>query len=128
MIDKLFKECRDKSEEKCGYIIKFHSTSEPVYGVYPCKNSSKKDKKYHFEIDWADTFSAQEVGEIVACYHSHTTENIDFTERDKMSSKNHFMSFILVCEKIGKLRFFDPRTEETKTIDNIEELETCLKG
>lgn len=82
--------------ESCGLVI-YTGFS---YKVYPAENAAK-NKQDFFIISPLDYLMASSFGLVVACYHSHIGENIDFSIFDKINCKNHGISFILYHQPSG---------------------------
>jgi proteasome lid subunit RPN8/RPN11 len=68
-----------KGIECCGFVL-FNND----FFTYPVKNSAE-DRVNDFVIDSRDFIRAESKGEIIATYHSHINEELDFTENDRVS-------------------------------------------
>jgi len=117
------RKCVGSLIECCGYTI---LKKNKEIKVMPCKNVSI-DPLGRFEISPYDTIEAFEEGDIIACYHSHTTDNDNFSQEDLRNSKSLKIPFILYCEKTDTFKFFDCDEEKSKKISKEIELKKCLK-
>lgn len=81
-----------KEEEVCGFIC-FNFLSH-IKEIYRCNNSIL-NKTNSFSISPLDYVRASRSGEILAVYHSHINNNIEFSLSDRINANNHEIPFIL---------------------------------
>lgn len=79
-------------EEVCGFI--YFNLSLSCKCLHRCTNSTLSKGDF-FSISPLDYVRASEKGEILAVYHSHINENIEFSLSDRINANNHDMPFIL---------------------------------
>lgn len=79
-------------EEVCGFIC-FNLFSH-IKEIYRCNNSIS-NRANSFSISPLDYVRASRSGEILAVYHSHINNNVEFSLSDKINSNNHEIPFIL---------------------------------
>jgi len=74
--------------ECCGLIIKDDNYN---FKVFRAKNVSTRDKKHSFEIDPMSILEAENLGNIVGCYHSHNCPESEtiFSETDLRNISLH---------------------------------------
>jgi proteasome lid subunit RPN8/RPN11 len=116
------RKCLGSLIECCGYII---SQGDKRIKVMPCKNMAIHPH-LRFEIGPYDTIEAFEEGDIIACYHSHPTDNDNFSEEDLRNSKSLKIPFVLYCEKNDTFKFFDGNKGKVKKVFKETELRKCL--
>lgn len=79
-------------EEVCGFIC-FNKISleKEIF----CCNNSNGSRNNAFTINPLDYVRASRSGEILAVYHSHVNDNLNFSLSDKINSNSHEVPFIL---------------------------------
>ena len=103
-----------KSEEEiCGFIYLDKKTYK--FDIYPCRNRSD-DKKNNFMISPQDYLNCSILGKIIACYHSHVNESIEFSEMDKHNSNLYKVHYILYNIKYDFFNFHKPNEENNPYI------------
>jgi proteasome lid subunit RPN8/RPN11 len=100
-------------EEICGLI--YFNEKEYKFDIYPCKNKSE-NKKNNFTISPQDYLNCSSLGKIIACYHSHINDNIDFSEIDKNNSNVYNIHYILYNVKHDYFNFYSPNKENNPYI------------
>lgn len=100
-------------EESCGLLIE---TKEGLI-TFPCENAAE-DKLNNFSITPKDYIIGSNMGNIIAYYHSHTSENHskDFTIIDKLNSVNHKLPIIMYNTIDDKFSIFDEKEVNYKYI------------
>ena len=93
---------QDTSRECCGFIFKDN--------ILRCNNRSEKPAR-HFTISPFDYIKAAKKGKIKAVYHSHVSENQNFSIRDKQMSRGHNIPFVLYHLKTKNFLCYDPKKE-----------------
>lgn len=108
--EKIKSESRKNSpNECCGFI--FLDKQSLKFDVFPCKNmASIKDN--NFIISPKDYLKCSSLGQITACYHSHTNDNIELSEIDKTNSNKYNIHYILYNIKYDIFNFYAPNTEK----------------
>jgi proteasome lid subunit RPN8/RPN11 len=92
-------------EEICGFI--YSDKDNYKFDVYPCKNKAN-NKTNNFIISPQDYLNCQKLGKIVACYHSHCNDNIEFSEIDKNNSNIYKINYMLYNVKHDHFNFYFP--------------------
>lgn len=100
-------------EEICGFV--YFSNNNYKFDIFPCKNRAQ-DKKNNFTISPQDYLSCSNLGKIVACYHSHVNDSIEFSEIDKNNSNAYNIHYILYNIKKDYFNFYTPNTENNSYI------------
>lgn len=99
--------------ECCGLIVH----NDNGYHSFPCLNLA--DDKYNsFSISPVDYIRADKIGHIEACYHSHCNpnHNLELTEMDKWSAKNHNIPMILYDVRLDKFTTSESASNHAKYI------------
>jgi len=104
----------NRSKECCGVVLE----KERELKTFRCTNVSEKADK-HFSIRPLDYVLAADEGNIKAVYHSHNSNNDQFSPNDMLNSKSHNLPFILYCSKKDSFSFFDPKKSKTFLYDRI---------
>ena len=102
----------ERPKECCGII--FENLGE--WGVHQCPNHSEKPTG-HFSIPALHYVHASSKGEIKAIYHSHNSENENFSENDKANSHNHKVTFLLYNTFKNSFFSYDPKRERTTQLN-----------
>tara|TARA_Y100000310_G_C20540396_1_gene742989 strand:+ start:200 stop:913 length:714 start_codon:yes stop_codon:yes gene_type:complete len=106
---KIIKHAKDEfPNECCGFLIQ--KTNGMT--VFPCINSSVLKNK-HFKISAKEYLKASFLGEIVSVYHSHVSDNDDFSEHDKTQSENQNLRYLLYHIKTKKFKEYIPKGKKT---------------
>ena len=92
---------REFPNECCGLILAHDGDAKS----FECKNASS-NKRSNFSIDPKDYLEAQKRGEIIAYYHSHTNQNENFSEMDKLFSDSNKLPLILYSFKNNKFSIY----------------------
>jgi proteasome lid subunit RPN8/RPN11 len=97
----------NKTRESCGLIVKNNKEKN----IFPCGNISKEFNK--FIINPNDYLQASlKYEKIIGVYHSHINQNNDFSEFDKLNSKNHNLYFVLYNINTDSFKEYNPISEE----------------
>jgi len=99
---------QDVSKECCGFIFENN--------ILRCNNLSEKPAR-HFSISPFDYVKATKKGKIKAIYHSHISENQNFSIHDKQMSRGHNIPYVLYHLKTKNFLCFDPKKERVVDID-----------
>lgn len=105
---------RDTTKECCGFLI---DNSQDV-DVFECSNTSEHPQG-HFSISPKDYLKASKKGSIKAVYHSHNSNNDNFSPHDILHSRAHKIPFVLYCSPKNSFRSFDPKKNKTFLYDKI---------
>ena len=92
---------REFPNECCGLILSHEGNAKS----FECKNISD-NKRSNFSIDPKDYLEAQKQGEVVAYYHSHTNQNENFSDMDKLFSDSSKLPLILYSFKNNKFSIY----------------------
>jgi proteasome lid subunit RPN8/RPN11 len=101
----------DKSspEECCGFLIE---SEEGALKSIECKNMAS-DKKNFFKISVDEYLDALVEGDILAVYHSHTTEEEQsFSEVDKTVCRDLEIISVLYNTATEKFKILEPDDDE----------------
>jgi len=94
---------KNAPNESCGFIVEDNYD----FICIPCENIAKNKKEY-FEIKSIDYLNTKnKYKKIHYIYHSHTNNNFDFSEQDKLCAKNLNISIILYILKNNEFKMFD---------------------
>lgn len=96
---------KNNPRECCGLI--YIDSQSLKFDIYKCKNCAE-NKQNEFLISPRDYITCGKLGKIVACYHSHTNDNIEFSEIDKNNSNANKINYILYNVKEDKYNFYSP--------------------
>ena len=88
--------------ECCGLIL----DCDGEIKTFECENISF-NKQTNFCIDPKGYLEASKRGEVIAYYHSHTDENEDFSEMDKLFSDSSKLPVILYSLNNNKFSIYD---------------------
>ena len=108
---------REKPNECCGLIV--DNDNAPT--AFPCRNSSEKPT-IHFSINPSDYLRASRNGKIVATYHSHNSENEEFSVNDMNNSRIHQINYILYNTPKDTFSFFDYKKNKTFLYNRLFEI------
>tara|TARA_A100001201_G_scaffold143107_1_gene143381 strand:- start:3917 stop:4681 length:765 start_codon:yes stop_codon:yes gene_type:complete len=100
-------------EECCGVI--YETTGDFDLQIFPCRNSAE-NKKSFFSVNPEDYLKASLKGKIKAIYHSHITENEEFSLGDKENSQKHKLDYILYNTKKDSFYFYKYKTNGVSEI------------
>jgi proteasome lid subunit RPN8/RPN11 len=100
-------------QEICGFI--YFDEREYKFDTYHCKNRAE-NKKNNFIISPQDYLNCQKLGKIVACYHSHCDDHLEFSEMDKNNSNLYRINYILYNTKHDYFNFYSPGTSNNPYI------------
>jgi len=101
------------NEEICGFI--YFKEKEYKFDIFPCKNRAE-NKINNFIISPQDYLNCSSLGKIVACYHSHVNESVEFSEIDKSNSNAYNIHYILYNIKYDIFNFYSPNKENNPYI------------
>jgi len=99
--------------ESCGFIYVDKQTLK--FEIFACKNTAK-NKVNSFSISPQEYLNCSYLGQIIACYHSHTNDNINFSEIDKENSNKYNIHYILYNLNKDYFNFYIPNTEKNHYI------------
>lgn len=85
------------NEEVSGFIVKGN--------IVPCRNYAE-NKSNNVTIQANDYLRASLLGPIDFVYHTHHSDNTEFSELDKITLKNHNLKGILYNTKLNKFNLF----------------------
>ena len=108
---------KDSPRECCGLIVEVFKDhpSQEKYFLYRCNNSAE-DKENNFLIQVPEYVMAEQHGEVIGIYHSHTQNYEEFSEVDKtMSERLELYNLLYILEK-DKFILLDPFNHEQKEI------------
>ena len=94
---------QNKEEECCGLI--YETANDFNLQVMPCRNSAE-NKKTFFSVNPEDYLKASLKGKIKVIYHSHITDNEDFSLSDKENSQKHKLDYILYNVNKDSFHFY----------------------
>lgn len=116
---------KNKNIESCGLI--YFDKKNLKFETYECKNLAF-DKKNFFSISSLEYLKCSLLGKIVACFHSHNNENINFSEMDKLNSNKHNVTFILYNIKNDSFNIYYPDGYKNNYIGRpyITEVSDCF--
>ena len=115
MKDDIKKICeKEKTKESCGIIL----FAKNRFRVRECNNISEFPEQ-QFEISFFDHCECIKEGEIVGIYHSHITENEEFSDLDKEISDEMMLPFILYSLKSKKFNTYIPEKINSKRAKNF---------
>ena len=97
----------NSNEESCGFVL---SDS-----VVRCSNVSENPAG-HFTISPFEYLKTSRKEKIKAVYHSHISDNDNFSQEDKKMSRSHNLPFVLYHVKSKNFLCFDPKKERTVDI------------
>lgn len=100
-------------QEICGFI--YLDKTSYKFDIYPCRNVAN-NKNNNFLISPQEYLSCSSLGKITACYHSHSNENLDFSEMDKENSNKYNIHYILYNVKYDEFKFYSPNSEKNPYI------------
>lgn len=100
-------------KECCGFI--YLDRASYKFDVFPCKNVAEQ-KNNNFTISPNDYLRCSYLGQIIACYHSHSNDNTEFSEIDKDNSNKYSMHYILYNVKKDLFNFYTPNSEKNPYI------------
>lgn len=100
-------------KECCGFI--YLDKTSYKFDVFPCKNVAEQ-KNNNFTISPNDYLRCSYLGQIIACYHSHSNDNTEFSEIDKDNSNKYEMHYILYNVKQDIFNFYTPNSEKNPYI------------
>ena len=101
----------EQPSEACGFILEKNNY------IYPKKTLNiSKDKSNFFLIDPLEFLKNIKDNKILYIYHTHTNDNIDFSETDKKMSNLLNISLILYNIKYDVLKIYSPYTFSNKYI------------
>lgn len=89
------------TEEICGLIVNKNL-------VFPCLNTQLRKDKY-FTINPKDYLKASLKGKITHVFHSHPSNNSEFSEFDKINSENNDLSMVLYCIGNDEFKEYEPK-------------------
>jgi len=89
--------------ECCGLIVERGGDIK----VIKCENASY-NKERHFEISSSDLLQGYKHGKIVAYYHSHTQDNIEFSGLDESISLSHNLPLFMYSIHADNFLLFEP--------------------
>ena len=104
---------QNKEEECCGLI--YETENDFNLQVMPCRNSAE-NKKTFFSVNPEDYLKASLRGKIKIIYHSHITDNEDFSLSDKENSQKHKLDYILYNLKKDSFHFYKYKTNGVSEI------------
>lgn len=88
---------KHQDEEISGFIVNGK--------IVPCRNSAN-NKSNNVIICPEDYLKASILGHIDFVYHTHNSDNLNFSELDKLTLKNHSLKGILYNTKLNKFKIF----------------------
>lgn len=110
---------REKFTEACGFVWANQLSGE--YGIVECENI-QEERRGKFEISTKDYLKAENLGTIVAYYHSHPMteegENMGFSKRDIEVSEECCIPALLYIPLIDEWQFYDPEGSEHVSLTN----------
>ena len=98
--------------ECCGIVYQDKETN--TLNAIKCKNVAE-NKRMTFSIDPIGYLEADELGEIIAFYHSHVNED-EFSDFDIINSEHHEIKFIMYCLKTATFHEYEPKSYESPYI------------
>ena len=107
----------EKPQECCGLILK--TSSDTI--TYPCRNSSEEPKS-HFSIHPGDYARGARKGNVEAIYHSHNSDNENFSTNDKFHSSSHELNYVLYNTVKDSFSLFDYKKNKTLFYNRIFEI------
>lgn len=105
------------NEEVCGFILNDNS-------VFRAHNVSTNKKKT-FSIEPMDYLKAESNHKISAIYHSHISDNCEFSDFDKINAFNHNKIYILYSIKKNIFNFLYPDNYSNKYLRRKFDYETA---
>ena len=104
---------KNVQEECCGIIVEKFDKFD--LQVIECKNIAETKKSF-FAIDPKDYLRASAAGKVKAIYHSHITENENFSQSDKENSLKHKTDYILYNLKKDSFHHYGYKNNSTSEI------------
>ena len=98
--------------ECCGIVYQDKETN--TLNAIKCKNVAE-NKRMTFSIDPIGYLEADQLGEIIAFYHSHVNED-EFSDFDIINSEHHEIKFIMYCLKTATFHEYEPKSYESPYI------------
>lgn len=100
-------------KEICGFI--YFDKINYKFDIFKCKNIAYSKNK-NFTISPYEYLECSKLGKIVACYHSHSNNNKEFSEMDKENSNIYNINYILYNVKYDTFNFYIPNTEKNNYV------------
>lgn len=110
----------ESPKECCGMVVE----KERELQLYKCPNHSEKPT-HHFYIPPSHYLRASRLGNISAIYHSHTSENENFSDNDKKNSAAHQTTFVLYNTMKNSFFCYDPTKNKTLQLNKEFEIGKC---
>ncbi len=95
---------KNQSEECCGLIVQTKEKFD--LETFECRNSAE-NKQTFFSLNPKDYLKASLRGEIKAVYHSHISDNEEFSVGDKENSKKHQVDYVLYNIKNDSFHLYE---------------------
>ena len=108
---------KESPRECCGLILQDGKKTQ----AFPCRNSSEKPKS-HFSVHPADYVAGSLQGNIKAVYHSHNSDNENFSTNDKFHSSIHELDYVLYNTVKDSFSLFNYKKNKTFFYDRIFEI------
>lgn len=100
-------------QEICGFI--YVDKNSYKFDIYSCRNVAN-NKTNNFLISPQEYLACSSLGKITSCYHSHSNDNLDFSEMDKENSNKYNIHYILYNVKHNQFKFYSPNSEKNTYI------------
>jgi len=100
-------------KEICGLIYFNQETYR--FDIFSCKNRAK-NKNDSFIISPQDYLSCSKLGKITACYHSHSNDNLEFSQIDTNNSNLYNIYYLLYNVKFDIFKFYSPNEHSNNYI------------
>lgn len=110
----------ESPKECCGVLVEKESRLE----LYKCPNYSERPTS-HFYISAPHYLKASRRGNVSAIYHSHTSENENFSDNDKKNSVAHQTTFVLYNTVKNSFLCYDPTKNKTLEINKEFKIGEC---
>ena len=94
--------------EACGFVIE---KENKALEIYKCLNVSN-DPENQFRIRVRDYLIAEDIGEVIGLYHSHTKGDKKFSEADTVTSNNLELINLLYITEEDEFHIYYPKIEE----------------
>ena len=103
----------NSKEECCGLLVETKNDFD--LKVLRCKNLAE-NKSSFFSLNPKDFLRGSTLGKIKAIYHSHITDNENFSEADKENSRKHKIDYILYNTKKDSFHFYGHKNNSISQI------------
>ena len=103
----------NSKEECCGLLVETKNDFD--LKVLRCKNLAE-NKNSFFSLNPKDFLKGSMLGKIKAIYHSHITDNENFSETDKENSRKHKIDYILYNTKKDSFHFYGYKSNSISEI------------